>query len=329
MIIQLFILSNKPTTLISIDNTNTVIELKKKHELTSYILFSGSKKLNDNETLIQQGIRNNSLIFANLIVQGGSNPTPEFPDVGMLFVLLSVATIIIATIYTLFYNMFQMLECFNPELVIQKCLADTRIKGDRKDFCFSKVYQLTSQAMSPSFIQAGGSNEDDSRCYMPFFNYLSIDLLALIPAIAFTIYAYLTYMCESSDNNKTNQTNSPIMINIGILWGVFLFIIVLYLMRKHIAFLPSILLRGSFIGSIILFVMVFIAISFATYSLISNGVSYIMIIFALSGIITIELTRLIFGKSKIIAGFVGLIGFLITCGLFAYTYVDSIGNKVC
>lgn len=145
---QLIVLHNKPFV-INVENNSPISLLKQKisniHQIPpekQFLQFSG-KNLENNLTINDYNIKNNSIIFLNHCIDGGY--VQGFPNVGHLIILLSISTIFLFICHFFFSN---MMSSFNVLLNPKSC--NPIQSGGATDFNF--FYKMAYMFYSSLFV---------------------------------------------------------------------------------------------------------------------------------------------------------------------------------
>ncbi len=203
---QLIIIYNKPYILTDIEDNVTILELKnrlqEKYQITHKMqkLQYAGRILSDEMLIRDYGIRNNSIVFLNLSLNGGA--VSGFPNVGHLIVLLGVSTLMLLFCYFFFYNMMNSIDviinkkdCKSLTEINQKLYSESTLGPilQYKD----QITGLLGSKISPKRkkLRKGGALELFDT--MGDFLYtLSSMFYSAVVVIILTIYAYTLFCHE-------------------------------------------------------------------------------------------------------------------------------------
>lgn len=200
---QLFIIYNKSHLINNINQNSNVLDLKKiitqqfNIPIQEQSLQFCGKILNDNLTLSHYNISNNSSIFLNKNLEGGTRN--GFPDIGHMIILLGVSTIILLGIYSFYSKMVWTIRYFDSDYT--KCETPPIKYIFNEDSCYSLAAPgLTSQTPDTQKIKKGGNNPFSSISIDIIFRIIILIYSSLI-TIILTIYLYTTF-CHSQLSHK-------------------------------------------------------------------------------------------------------------------------------
>ena len=159
----------------SIDHIKNLIGEKINMNNDQYFLQYGGKNLENDKTLHDYNLHNNSIIFLHPNLKGGT--IQGFPDIGHLIILLAVVTIVMSGIYFFFYNMKDsLLSKKDPMECDPKCIKAGLLEGK-----------------GPSTL-SGGQWDNKSGFAKHFYNFSTIFYVSIFTLIM-TIYLYI-YFCS-------------------------------------------------------------------------------------------------------------------------------------
>ncbi len=264
---QLLIVSY-PSFTINIENSVTVNELKEQINQNNNIpldeqsLYYAGKLLNDQKLLQDYGIEQNSFIFLNKKLLGGTRD--GFPDIGHLIILFLISVVML---FSVFYFFFIMLETIvhKTQKVCATMLVDECPSISNFESITGKYKKKIPLKGGKAVIDYLSIFENDKKI-SGYLYFGSAVFYSAIITLSFTIYLYI-YWCSDFELSTQPLFWSGVSLLTLFIGFILLYDIEKYNFLKPFKELTKFIMGTSFLGWSIFLMIVLLATKLEPLSL--------------------------------------------------------------